>query len=415
MGESDEDGHHIHGKAGAGGVGFVNGADGSGDGFPPDGNGGDGGAVSLNGGGKGGPQRKDGAGGGFGGDGGDAEERPGTGGKAYGDLALVLQGGSGGGGGGGDGLSGSGGGGGGGAVELGASGDIFVNGAVIVNGGRTLNDITRAGGGGGGGIIVHGNSVSFSASGLLSAAGGSVYAHGAGGGGRICIIAPTIKADLTTSVTVAGGGSIVGAGSASAGVLTTIGTVEPLNTAPQVVCPASATFDCAPRVVTMQTTLNDPDPDQTLILTLKEGAAILDSKSVVGPVNNVLVAFNPVTLAAGTHSLTIEVDDGSLSASCSTSVTVAPDATPPLPDLLVLPVITGGCEATVTTVPTATDACGGKVIATTQDPLSYTSQGTFVIRWNFDDGNGNTTLQIQIVSVKDAVAPLITYMLRIRL
>jgi PKD repeat protein len=39
--------------------------------------------------------------------------------------------------------------------------------------------------------------------------------------------------------------------------------------------------------------------------------------------------------------------------------------------------------------------------------LSYTSQGSYVVTWTFDDGNGNTSVATQNVIVKDVTAPAI--------
>ncbi|MDM8161966.1 BspA family leucine-rich repeat surface protein, partial [Labilibaculum sp. K2S] len=51
--------------------------------------------------------------------------------------------------------------------------------------------------------------------------------------------------------------------------------------------------------------------------------------------------------------------------------------------------ITGECTATAVP-PTTSDNCSGTITGTTTDPLSYTTQGTHVINWTFDDGNGNS-------------------------
>ncbi len=56
--------------------------------------------------------------------------------------------------------------------------------------------------------------------------------------------------------------------------------------------------------------------------------------------------------------------------------------------------------------PTASDNCSGLITGTTTDPLSYTTQGTYLIHWKFDDGKGNITVQTQTVIVKDNIAPV---------
>ena len=56
--------------------------------------------------------------------------------------------------------------------------------------------------------------------------------------------------------------------------------------------------------------------------------------------------------------------------------------------------------------PTALDNCGGVITGTTTDPLSYNTQGTHVITWTFDDGNGNVTTETQNVVINDVTAPV---------
>jgi uncharacterized delta-60 repeat protein len=75
------------------------------------------------------------------------------------------------------------------------------------------------------------------------------------------------------------------------------------------------------------------------------------------------------------------------------------DTLPPVPLVPILPPVTGICEANVTAFPTATDNCAGLVIATTTNPLQYTTPGTHQIQWTFDDGNGNFTHQFQQVFI----------------
>jgi hypothetical protein len=68
------------------------------------------------------------------------------------------------------------------------------------------------------------------------------------------------------------------------------------------------------------------------------------------------------------------------------------------PNVPVLADFDGSCENPVTT-PTATDNCNGPVTVTTNDPLVYTSPGTYVINWIFTDGEGNTANGTQNVIV----------------
>jgi hypothetical protein len=106
-----------------------------------------------------------------------------------------------------------------------------------------------------------------------------------------------------------------------------------------------------------------------------------------------------------THAVTLTVtDDGGLSDSCVSTVTVV-DNLAPVPNAASLPQVTGQCSATIPAAPTATDNCAGTVTGTTGDPLSYSLQGTYTVTWTFDDGKGNTSTQTQQVVVDDNTPP----------
>ena len=90
----------------------------------------------------------------------------------------------------------------------------------------------------------------------------------------------------------------------------------------------------------------------------------------------------------------------SVSATQNVTVTdLSPPVAPSLADL------TGECTVTAT-APATLDACAGIITGTTTDPLSYTNQGTYVINWTFDDGNGNSIIVAQNVIVDDLTPPL---------
>ncbi|MFO8148578.1 MAG: HYR domain-containing protein, partial [Gillisia sp.] len=103
----------------------------------------------------------------------------------------------------------------------------------------------------------------------------------------------------------------------------------------------------------------------------------------------------------GTYTITWTFDDGNGNITTQEQTVIVDDVTAPVADVAELPTVTGECSATVTAVPTATDNCGGTINGTTNDPLTYTEQGTYTITWTFDDGNGNITTQEQTVIVND--------------
>jgi Concanavalin A-like lectin/glucanases superfamily/FG-GAP-like repeat/HYR domain/IPT/TIG domain/Secretion system C-terminal sorting domain len=107
----------------------------------------------------------------------------------------------------------------------------------------------------------------------------------------------------------------------------------------------------------------------------------------------------------GTYTVHWTYSDGNGNTSTQNQTVIVNDDIAPVPNTATLPTITGQCSATVT-APTATDNCAGTVTATTNDPLSYTAQGTYTVHWTYDDGNGNTSTQNQTVIVNDDIAPV---------
>ncbi|WP_432412021.1 BspA family leucine-rich repeat surface protein [Rasiella sp. SM2506] len=82
---------------------------------------------------------------------------------------------------------------------------------------------------------------------------------------------------------------------------------------------------------------------------------------------------------------------------------------PPVPDTATLPAITSECAVTSLTLPTATDVCAGVISATTPSAtFPITNQGANTVVWTYDDGNGNTVVQTQTVTITDTTAPSIT-------
>jgi len=80
------------------------------------------------------------------------------------------------------------------------------------------------------------------------------------------------------------------------------------------------------------------------------------------------------------------------------------DIIKPIPNIAVLPTITGDCTTRIT-APSATDNCATNVIGTTTDPITFNLPGTYDINWNYTDGSGNTETQVQIVNILDVAFP----------
>jgi hypothetical protein len=107
----------------------------------------------------------------------------------------------------------------------------------------------------------------------------------------------------------------------------------------------------------------------------------------------------------GSTTINYTATDARGNSATATQTVVVHDTTAPIPNLASLPTVTGECSASIASPPTATDNCAGTIMATTTDPTSYTTQGTFTVHWTYNDGNGNTATQIQTVVVHDTTAP----------
>ncbi|MEG1375707.1 MAG: T9SS type A sorting domain-containing protein, partial [Myroides sp.] len=112
----------------------------------------------------------------------------------------------------------------------------------------------------------------------------------------------------------------------------------------------------------------------------------------------------------GTYTINWTYNDGNGNVTTQQQTIVVDDITKPVPVMASLPTITRECLVTATDVPvpTAIDNCSGIITATTTDALVYTKQGTYIISWTYDDGNGNTTTQQQTIVVDDVTAPVPT-------
>lgn len=106
-------------------------------------------------------------------------------------------------------------------------------------------------------------------------------------------------------------------------------------------------------------------------------------------------------VAGGTATVTVFNSCGTTSGQTVAIISVCA----PIADVTVLPTITGQCSADIT-APTATSSCTGLVTGTTSTVFPITTQGTTIVTWTYDDGNGNTSTQNQTVIVDDTIAPV---------
>jgi len=149
----------------------------------------------------------------------------------------------------------------------------------------------------------------------------------------------------------------------------------------------------------------DPLPDLTDECSVTPVAPTA-TDNMAGTVTGTTTTPFPIT-AQGTTVITWSYDDGAGNISTQDQNVIIDDVTDPVTP--VLPDLTDECSVTAV-APTTTDACAGTVTGTTTDPLTYSTEGTYVITWNFDDGNGNdidVTQNVIIDDVTDPVTPVL--------
>ncbi|PKP04239.1 MAG: hypothetical protein CVU11_05695 [Bacteroidetes bacterium HGW-Bacteroidetes-6] len=83
------------------------------------------------------------------------------------------------------------------------------------------------------------------------------------------------------------------------------------------------------------------------------------------------------------------------------------DLSAPVPDSAFLPDVTAVCGVSSLVPPTATDNCNGQITGIADVPLPVTTQGLTVVTWNYDDGYGHVSFQMQNIIVHDTINPSI--------
>lgn len=113
----------------------------------------------------------------------------------------------------------------------------------------------------------------------------------------------------------------------------------------------------------------------------------------------------PIT-SQGTTLVTWVFDDGKGNSSNQIQHVILDDQTPPTPDQQALPDMLAECSVSSLTAPTATDNCGAIITGSTTAQFPITSEGTHVVSWSFEDGNGNVSIQNQNVVIDDVTPPV---------
>ncbi len=116
------------------------------------------------------------------------------------------------------------------------------------------------------------------------------------------------------------------------------------------------------------------------------------------------------TKEEGTYEIIWTYDDGRGNISTQIQQVIIDDITKPIATVTALETIHSECNIELTDLkkPTATDNCKGKIIGTTDFKFSLTKdEGTYQIIWNYDDGRGNISTQIQQLIIDDSTKPIV--------
>ena len=166
------------------------------------------------------------------------------------------------------------------------------------------------------------------------------------------------------------------------------------NEAPAVTCPSDITQTadagkCEAYVNVPAASLGDNCSGGTITNNYNSGGA---DASGTYPVGTTIVEYTATDAAGNTST-------------CSVNITIT-DNEAPVPDIAILSDVYGDvCETTTVNPPTAKDNCAGDINATTSDVTSFDAVGDYIIHWEYDDGNGNTVSQDQLVHISSNGPP----------
>ena len=144
-------------------------------------------------------------------------------------------------------------------------------------------------------------------------------------------------------------------------------------------------------------------------LKLNNAAVAVGGTFTQADINNNLLSYTNNGINANSDSFKFSVNGINLAILGGQTYTIninAPICAAPIPNITNLPNVNAQCSTTVT-APTATSSCYGTISGTTTTLFPITTQGTTVVTWTFNDGQGNIATQTQNVIIDDTVAPVI--------
>ncbi len=98
-------------------------------------------------------------------------------------------------------------------------------------------------------------------------------------------------------------------------------------------------------------------------------------------------------------------DDGNGNITTQSQEITITDDLSPVPNTADLAEISGNCSPILVATPTSTDNCGGTIQGDPDVSLPISNPGTTIITWTYDDGNGNSSSQMQTVTLNEDIIP----------
>ena len=159
--------------------------------------------------------------------------------------------------------------------------------------------------------------------------------------------------------------------------------------------------------ITVGSDVSAPVPDQSTLSTINAECEVtsLTAPTATDNCDGAVTATHNETLPISSSKTVVwTYVDGSGNSTTQNQEVVIADVTAPTPDVANLSNVTGQCEITSLTAPTATDNCDGTITATHNGTLPFTTNQT--ITWTYVDASGNASSQTQNVVLSDNTAPV---------
>jgi PQQ-dependent dehydrogenase (s-GDH family) len=151
-----------------------------------------------------------------------------------------------------------------------------------------------------------------------------------------------------------------------------------------------------------------PTPDVTTLPTITDQCSVTSitaptaTNSCSGAIVGTTTTVFPIT-TQGTTTVVWTYKYGNGNSLTQNQTVIIDDTVAPVTPTLTN--VTAQCSATPS-APTTTDVCAGTITGTTTTTFPITTQGTTVVTWTFNDGNGQSITADQNVIIDDTVAPL---------